>query len=252
MPRTDFSIAHQRALTVNNYTFHHFFELDTNPPVFLWTGAGSIEYNGKTYAGLGTLLEVIDTELTFEILLNQTDFVFSGLDDNLLREALDEDIRGTSGRLFLGFLNENRRVIGEFINLQEITVSSVGTSLSENGSITLTLYSITGIGNLVYPTDITWTKESQQRFIKDQGLNILDTGFSFVEDVPSSSPTWVSGPERPDNEIGGFGGAIPIANPRVREALGLVGINSMAPTVDNPAIELDYINTRIIRDPVDV
>ena len=252
MPRTDFSTAHQRALITNNYSFQYFFELDTNPPVNMWTGAGTIQHNGKSYMGLGSLLEVLDTELSFEIQLNQTDLVFSGLNEDLLREALEEEIRGTSGRLFLGFINEHRQVISNFINLQEITVSNVATSLEEDSSITLTLFSITGIGNLVYPTDITWSKEAQQRFIKDERLRVFDTGFSFVEDLHSASPVWTSGPERPVNELGGFGAPIAVTNAVARELLESAGIPTTPPTVTNPAINQDYINTRIVRDPVDV
>ena len=191
--RPDFTAAHRRAIAEGNYFIAYLLELDDpKAPVAVWTGVGSLDHGGKTYLGAGELLDIEITELSFEIQLQQIRILVSGAAQHEAELIANNDVKGMAGRLFLAFVDENRRVIGNLINVQTFEAENLVTELSDNIA-TLTIEGRSGVGNLVFPTRIVWTPESQNRFLKDLNQDTDDTGFDAVFSVLNASPTWAPG-----------------------------------------------------------
>ena len=191
--RPDFTAEHRRAVAVGNYYIAYLLELDDpNNPVAVWTGVGSLDHGGKAYLGAGELLDIELTELSFEIQLTQIRISMTGAGQHEAELVANNNVRGMEGRLFLAFIDENRRVIGNLINVQTFEAENLITELSDNVA-TLTIEGRSGVGNLVYPTRIVWTPESQNRYLKDLSEPTDDTGFDAVFSVLNAAPTWQPG-----------------------------------------------------------
>ena len=207
MPRVDFSAQHKRAIINNDYSFAYFLELDTTTPLNAWTGVGTLEHNGKAYNGQGFLLDIDVSDLSFEIQIARTNISISEIphNDERLLQIDEQGLIGAQGRIFLGLLDSNQRVIDNLIHIQTFNVDNIELTTSREG-ITLDIIGSTGIGNLRFPTRILWTPEAQNKYLNDIDINkilgnripvtIVDTGFDGVYAVLNANPRWVLGIER--------------------------------------------------------
>lgn len=80
-------------------------EFDTDP-LYLWTGLGTLSWNGHDYIGAGELLETSLVEETAEIKATGLQAVLSGIPSTLLSVALSEDYQGRPFRAYLGGLTD--------------------------------------------------------------------------------------------------------------------------------------------------
>ena len=63
-------------------------------PLYLWTGLGSIDIEGTTYAGTGQLLEIDTVEETTEVAARSASISLSGVPSSLLALALQTQYQG--------------------------------------------------------------------------------------------------------------------------------------------------------------
>jgi len=63
-------------------------------PLYLWTGLGSINIEGVTYAGTGQLLEIDTVEETTEVAARTASITLSGVPSSLLALALQTQYQG--------------------------------------------------------------------------------------------------------------------------------------------------------------
>ena len=63
-------------------------------PLYLWTGLGSIDIEGTTYAGTGQLLEIDTVEETTEVAARAASISLSGVPSSLLALALQTQYQG--------------------------------------------------------------------------------------------------------------------------------------------------------------
>lgn len=73
-------------------------------PVYLWTGYGPVTWNGQTWQGIGTLLQVSSIEEGADVNARGIALTLSGFDANLLPLALGEVQQGLPVVVYLGLL----------------------------------------------------------------------------------------------------------------------------------------------------
>lgn len=77
-----------------------------------WTGFGSIAHNGNTYQGSGQAITMDPVEETDEVKASGTKLVLSGVPEDIISTALDENWKNRPARVHLGFLTEHQAIAG--------------------------------------------------------------------------------------------------------------------------------------------
>lgn len=73
-----------------NYRHSYVFELECDPPAYLWTGHGSLVHGGKTYLGAGNLIAMPDLKQLINGAADRVDVTISGVNETGLR-LIQED-----------------------------------------------------------------------------------------------------------------------------------------------------------------
>ena len=73
-----------------NHRFSYLFEVESDPPAYLWTGDGQLEYDSKTYLGAGHILSLPDIKQLINGVSERLEVSFSGVNDETLRLAVDD------------------------------------------------------------------------------------------------------------------------------------------------------------------
>ncbi|MDR9395869.1 MAG: hypothetical protein RI571_16425, partial [Roseovarius sp.] len=81
--------------------------------VRIWTGPSPIDWDGKTWTGVGVLLGFGSLEETSDVVAAGTTVSLSGVPLDLVGLAIDEARQGQAGRIWLALLTEERTVIAD-------------------------------------------------------------------------------------------------------------------------------------------
>lgn len=73
-----------------SYRQSYIFELDTPDPVYMWTGNGQLEHDGKVYLGGGGIINLPDIRQLINGAADRLDISISGVNDEAIR-LIDED-----------------------------------------------------------------------------------------------------------------------------------------------------------------
>jgi hypothetical protein len=73
-----------------------------NGPIYVWTGYGSIAWNGQTWQGIGNLGTVTVVEEGMNVQARGITLSLSGFDSNLVNLVMDEFQLGSPATLYLG------------------------------------------------------------------------------------------------------------------------------------------------------
>jgi hypothetical protein len=101
--------------------------------LYLWTGLGDLVYQGTTYVGTGTLLDISDVEETVEIAARGATLTLSGIPSEVLALALTEPYQGRQCRIYFGLFNKGKLLeeSGTYILLED--GSRINLELQELG-----------------------------------------------------------------------------------------------------------------------
>jgi len=91
-----------------------FFEGEfTGGTLRLWSGVGTISWNGQSWTGAGSLLGFGQIQETTEIRASGTTISLNGISSSLISIALAQCRQGLSGRVWLGGLDASNAVIAD-------------------------------------------------------------------------------------------------------------------------------------------
>lgn len=126
------------------------FDKEALRPVFLmefqyisgtlrfWTGLGEIDVGGDTYTGSGHVINVSEVTETQAIEANGLAFMLSGVDEELVSIALQEEYQGRACSLSLSCLDEAGLTIGTplqifagYMDVMEISDSGTGAVITQ-------------------------------------------------------------------------------------------------------------------------
>ncbi|MGH9552309.1 MAG: hypothetical protein ACRD3W_23180 [Terriglobales bacterium] len=155
----------------------------TSGTSYMWTGIGTISWNGHNWLGLGALATVSAIQETNEIAAENITLTLDGISIDLIGEALDECRQQYEVQVYLGFMTDDGSIVVDpvlcFDGHMDVPTVAEG---ADTASI-----SITAENPLV---DLQ--RASARRYTdQDQKLDYsTDKGFEYVPAVQSFNGTW--------------------------------------------------------------
>lgn len=156
-------------------------------PSYFWSGVGSLDYDAKSWIGLGILGRISGMGETAEIRTVETSYEMSGIDSENpeLSKFLDQPIRGYLAKAWFALLDESYRIIPDPIQIDETILDTPHTVDSKDGSSTLILNGQSAIFNYRRPKSLAITHEEQQANFPGS------TGFSRIPtEVADKTVSW--------------------------------------------------------------
>ena len=154
--------------------------------VRIWSGAGDLDWDGKTWNGVGGLLGLGEIEETRQVVANGTSVSLSGVAPQMVALAIEEARQGKPGRVWLGLLDEAREVIADPVQAFSGRLDVPEITDNEQ-SCTLTISYESRLIDLGRARSWRYTHESQQV------LHPGDKGFEFVTSIQDREITWGRG-----------------------------------------------------------
>lgn len=176
---------------------------DNDETLRLWTGQGSLSYQGNTWVGTGELLNIDAVEETTEMSAKGATITLSGVPSDVISLALSEPYQGRKCNIYFGmfsygtlltqsnvfilqqdgskiYLNESKTSLTEvFTGYMDQMIIDEG---AEASSITLTVENKLII--LERPSATRFTAEYQKfKYPNDKGLD-------FIEDMQTKEIVW--------------------------------------------------------------
>lgn len=166
----------QAALTADNmrpfYLIEGYFD---SGEIDLWTGIGNLSYGGKTYMGVGKILNISAFKESKTIEANGLSFTLSGLDPAIIQIALNEEYQDRPVNLYLGAFDDSWQVIASpYLHFEgRMDVMPLDED-PDAGTATVTLNVENVLADLQKAVKLNYTPEDQALFFSG------DTGFSRV------------------------------------------------------------------------
>lgn len=135
-------------------------EFDTDT-VRIHSGLDNLVINSETYEGAGTLLSISDIEDTKELKSSGVTFQLSGMDADVLGYALTENYQNRPVTLFMAFTSGGTNIVDGYLTLYKGRMVQADINDSTAGA-TITLQTENRLIDLTRPSNIRYTKESQQ------------------------------------------------------------------------------------------
>ena len=154
--------------------------------VRIWTGAGPVEWDGKSWTGVGVLLGLGALEETSDVVASGTTVSLSGVPLDLVGLAIDEARQGQPGRIWLALLTEDRQIIVDPV--QAFTGRLDVPEIQEDAhTCRITISYESRLIDLNVPRNWRYTHESQQVLFTG------DLGFAHVTAIQDQEITWGRG-----------------------------------------------------------
>lgn len=158
---------------------------------YLWSGFGSILFNGQTWTGVGSLLGIEAIEDGFNVQARGIAVILSGLDPALLEDCMSEFVLGAPAVISLGLYVGGALYAIPFtswlgcMDRPEIEVSETGATITINCENALV--------SMNTPVDRRYTIEDQQmQWPQDLGMN-------FVDSIQNITTYWMQYPNNTNN-----------------------------------------------------
>lgn len=150
-----------------------------------WTGYGDLTWNGQTWTGTGTLLNISRVEETAEVSATGLTVILNGIPSEIISLALSECKQGASGKVYLGFIKNGLLVNSPIMMFEgRLDIPSIDES-GDTSSVSISYES--RLIDLERSREGRYTDEDQQ---KDY---LGDKGFEFVPSLQDKTLTWGRG-----------------------------------------------------------
>lgn len=161
-----------------------FFEAEfASGTIRYWTGYGPIVWDGKTWSGVGTIIQISQITETSDVRADGLLFTLSGISDEIRSIVLQEVRQGKPGSIFIGFIDEFGDVVADPANAFEGRLDV--PSVQDGGpTIAVSLSYETRLRDLERVRELRYTNESQQQ------LHPGDIGFEYVPSLQDWNGVW--------------------------------------------------------------
>lgn len=151
--------------------------------VRLWTGLGSITWNGSSWLGAGELLNVSSIEASGDVRAQGVTISLSGMPGSLISLALAQAQQGLPGRIYLGLMDSAGAVIADphlaFSGRLDVPVID-----DAGDSCTITIS---------YEGRLIDLQRARERRYTDEDQRIqhpADRGFEFIPSLQDAQIVW--------------------------------------------------------------
>lgn len=150
--------------------------------VRLWSGVGTLSWDGKSWSGVGTLLGISGIDETNEIRASGLTVSLSGVPSDLLSAALGDARSGKTGRVYLAFFSGGSIVADPILQFEgRLDVPAI-----EDGPETATI-------SISYESELIDLERARERRYtpEDQAIDFPgDLGFDYVAALQDAQITW--------------------------------------------------------------
>jgi hypothetical protein len=153
--------------------------------VRVWSGVGSLIWNGNTFKGIGALGKIEGIGETAEVRTSETRYSIASpkLDASALTIAMQSP-RGRLARTWLALLDLNWQVIDSPILIDESIIENLESQIDETGEQVLSLNATSAIFDFTRPPAFAVTHEQQQvDFPGDSGFDRIPTEVTDADKV---------------------------------------------------------------------
>lgn len=160
------------------------FDFDS-APVYAWSGIGDIVWDGKTFKGLGTLVNISNYTENQSLQAEGLTFTLNGVDSAMVAVALDEKYQGRTCKLWLAVV-ENDAALSFILDPYQLFTGLMDLmEISDNGTqATITLMAENIMALLKRSKESRYTAEFQKsRYPGDKGLD-------FIAQLQDKQITW--------------------------------------------------------------
>jgi hypothetical protein len=158
---------------------------------YIWSGVGTIDWNGQTWTGLGSFLGLSTSEDGVNVEARGITITLSGIDPTLLAEALDDFQLGLPVTVYLGLYSS-----GSLLDSPLTTWAGRMDQPTIDVTADEAVISINCESRLIdmnVPVDRRYTNIDQQRDFPG------DLGFQFVDSLQQKTLFWGNFPNSQNN-----------------------------------------------------
>ncbi|HKD62364.1 MAG TPA: hypothetical protein VKB47_18010 [Terracidiphilus sp.] len=148
----------------------------------VWSGVGTLSWNGNTYLGVGSLGEIGDVKEGIEVRAEGTTIALSGIDPNLLTDCLSDIQIGAPATIWFGVF-QNGAIVGTPYPLFSGTVDKPSTPIGTD-SLTIALALESKMTDHARATMRRYTSSDQRYYYSD------DIGLHWVETLADIALRW--------------------------------------------------------------
>lgn len=184
MPRIDTTDGFVAALQANLLRPAFFVSAAfASETLYLWSGRGSVAWNGQTWLGVGTMGSIAPVEEGSTVEARGTTLTLSGIDVNVLGESLTDLRQGLPVTVWFALFDDTPALIPNPViafqgRMDQPTISHDGQTC------TIQINCESRLMDLNTPAERRYTNEDQQREYPN------DRGFEFVNSIQEVTIYW--------------------------------------------------------------
>lgn len=151
-------------------------------PLYMWTGYGDLDVDGKTYIGAGNFLYVSDITETADVRAAGASVTLTGIDQSILALAISQPYQGRLCNIKLGLLDDN----GIVIDMLTLFVGYMDQMNIEEGADNCTIQMTveSKLIDLERPRTFRYTAENQKARFEN------DLAFDFIPELIDKPLLW--------------------------------------------------------------
>jgi hypothetical protein len=164
--------------------------LDFSTPLYLWTGYGTLTYNGVGYLGLGTLGTISPVQETTDLAARGITMQLSGVPTAMVYDALTEDYQGRACSIMFGALSTTAGLVASPITIFSGRMDVM--QISDDGqSSQITMTAENKLIDFKRTREVRYTNEDQQTlFPTYASITLPDLGLEFVNAIQEKTIYW--------------------------------------------------------------
>jgi hypothetical protein len=165
------SLALLEALRTGEASQHGFLYLDhLDGPVRVWTGTGTVSWDGEDWLGVGILGAISGVEQTAEITAHELSFTLSGIDPRVI-SLTTGGVRNRDAVLYARWVSRENVWFPDSVVLWKGLMDHL-TSREDDGQAVIELLTRSPLANWDQAPNVAYTHEEQQLYYSgDTGLD---------------------------------------------------------------------------------
>lgn len=154
--------------------------------LYLWTGDQELTWNGHTYTGIGSLINLTSIEETGEVRAAGVTVSLAGLDVSITSIALQSLAQNKTGKIYMGLLDGAGAFVGGDPVLAFQGRLDIGEISEQGQASTVTIKYESRLVDLEKPREWRWTDQDQRTtWTDDAGLQYAGRADEVIQWGPS-------------------------------------------------------------------
>lgn len=154
-----------------------------NGTLYLWTGTGTLEHDGKSWIGCGLFGAITGVEQGSDPRINKVGFVAAGAPADAL-DLMTEDLKGFQATISMALLTPDDRVIDDLLPVDVVDLDTQSSEAADDGTFTISVNGQSAFWQLERPSMAVWSSETQKAVYAD------DTGMDALPELEDLEVTW--------------------------------------------------------------